>query len=59
MTRIVISETPDAETIRKLQAFDPDPLAEAIEDLDRGISRLIWGAVVVAVIAALALWGWV
>ena len=42
----------------ELQAFDPDPLAEAIDDIDRGISRLIWGAAVVAVVAGLALWGW-
>jgi hypothetical protein len=39
----------------ELQAFDPEPLAEAIDEVERGISRLIWGAALVAVVAALAL----
>ena len=41
----------------ELQALDLTPLAKAIDEVERGISRLIWGAAVVAVIAALALCG--
>lgn len=41
----------------ELQPFDAAPLADAIDNLDRGISRLIWGAVAVCVVAALALFG--
>lgn len=41
----------------ELQPFDAAPLADAIDNLDRGISRLIWGAVAVCAVAALALFG--
>ena len=41
----------------ELQALDLTPLAKAIDEVERGISRLIWGAAFVAVVAGLALFG--